>query len=202
MKNEETDRYPAGDHDAGGLDIARDDGTGARWEYSCYYHEDTDSLSSVSSSRLDYTINPDNGERVLGEYAYEGLDDENSGAEFTIDRDGFLIWKDGREDAGAGLKFINIGRFDGLWKNEKEGSTQDATGNDVVVDDTNTFAKVSLFFDDEIEEINGGIATEIINAIEEDMYKNDSFYTIQGIKVAKPTTKGVYIHNGKKIFIK
>ena len=102
------------------LDIARDDGTGARWEYSCYYHEDTDSLSSVSSSRLDYTINPDNGERVLGEYAYEGLDDENSGAEFTIDRDGFLIWKDGREDAGAGLKFINIGRFDGLWKNEKE----------------------------------------------------------------------------------
>ena len=45
-------------------------------------------------------------------------------------------------------------------------------------------------------------AVQIINAIEEDMYKNDSFYTIQGVKVSKPTTKGVYIHNGKKVYIK
>lgn len=88
------------------------------------------------------------------------------------------------------------------WTNEKNGSSQDATGNDVVVDDDNTYAKISLFFGDDFEDVNGGNATEIINAIEEDMYKNDSFYTIQGVKVAKPTTKGVYIHNGKKIYIK
>ena len=61
------------------LDITRDDGTGAIWEYSCYYHEDTDSLVSVSSSRSDYTINPDNGDKVIGEYAYEGMDEENQG---------------------------------------------------------------------------------------------------------------------------
>ena len=102
------------------LEITKDDGTGVRWEYSCYYHEDTDSLCSVSSSKLGFTINPDNGEQVLGEYAYEGMDEDNQGTEFTIDPDGFLIWKDGHEDAGAGLKFANIGRFDGLWKNEKE----------------------------------------------------------------------------------
>lgn len=89
------------------------------------------------------------------------------------------------------------------WKNEKSGSSQDATGNDVVVDTrAAAYSKISLFFDEDFEEVNGGIATEIINSIEEDMYKNDSFYTLQGIKVAKPTTKGVYIHNGKKIFIK
>jgi hypothetical protein len=88
------------------------------------------------------------------------------------------------------------------WKNEKEGSSQDATGNDVVVDENNTYAKISLFFDEDIEDVNGGVSTEIINAIEEDMYKNDSFYTLQGVKVAKPTSKGVYIHNGKKIYIK
>lgn len=102
------------------LEITNEDGTGARWEYACYYHEDTDSLSSVSSSRLDYTIDPDTGDQVFGECAYEGLDEENQGTEFTIDSDGFLIWKDGHDDAGAGLKFANIGRFDGVWKNEAE----------------------------------------------------------------------------------
>ena len=88
------------------------------------------------------------------------------------------------------------------WQDEKNGSSQDATNNDVVVDENNTYAKISLFFDEDFEELNGGIATEIINSIEEDMYKNDSFYTLQGVKVAKPTAKGVYIHNGKKILIK
>ncbi len=88
------------------------------------------------------------------------------------------------------------------WRDEKNYSSQDATGNDVVVDENNTYAKISLFFDEDIEDVNGGVSTEIINAIEEDMYKNDSFYTLQGVKVAKPTSKGVYIHNGKKIYIK
>ena len=89
------------------------------------------------------------------------------------------------------------------WRDEKNGSSQDATGNDVVVDTrANAYSKISLFFDEDIEELGSGIATAIINSIEEDMYKNDSFYTLQGVKVAKPTTKGVYIHNGKKILIK
>ena len=85
------------------------------------------------------------------------------------------------------------------WKNEKEGTIQDAT-EEAVVDDSN--AKVSLIFDEIFEEMNGGITTEIKEAIDAEMYKNDSFYTIQGVKVAKPTTKGVYIRNGKKIYIK
>ncbi len=99
------------------LDIAKDDGTGSIWEYSCYYHEDTDCLSSVSSSRTNYGIDPETNEKIIGETVYEGLDEE-TGTEFTIDADGFLIWKDGHDDAGAGLKFANIGRFDGVWKNE------------------------------------------------------------------------------------
>lgn len=84
------------------------------------------------------------------------------------------------------------------WTNESTGSSQNATGEAT----PSQYAKISLFFDDDFEELNGGIATEIINSIEEDMYKNDSFYTLQGVKVAKPTAKGVYIHNGKKILIK
>lgn len=100
------------------LEIRNDDETGATWEYACYYHEDTDCLSSVSSSRTNFTIDPDTGEKIPGETVYDGLDDEDKGTEFTIDADGFLIWKDGHEDAGAGLKFANIGRFEGVWKNE------------------------------------------------------------------------------------
>ena len=96
------------------------DGTGSLWQYSCYYHEDTDSLLSVSSSRTAYTIRPDSGDKVYGDAVYEDLDAENQSTEFSIDADGFLIWKDGHDDAGAGLKFADIGRFEGVWKNETE----------------------------------------------------------------------------------
>lgn len=85
------------------------------------------------------------------------------------------------------------------WKDEGEGSSQIGELNGAT---PSQYSKISLLFIDDFEDVNGGIATEIINAIEEDMYKNDSFYTIQGVKVSKPTTKGVYIHNGKKVYIK
>ena len=96
------------------------DGTGALWQYSCYYVEDTDSLLSVSSSRTDFTVDPDTGDTVYGDTVYEGIDEEGQNTEFTIDADGCLIWKDGHDDAGAGLKFADIGRFEGVWRNEAE----------------------------------------------------------------------------------
>ena len=94
---------------------------GSEYEYACYYHEDTDSLVSLSSLRSDYTINPDTGDEIYGDtYAYEGIDEEGKETEFVIDGDGFLIWKDGHDDAGAGLKFVNIGTFEGIWRNEEK----------------------------------------------------------------------------------
>lgn len=93
---------------------------GSLWEYACYYHEDTDSLVSVSSSRTDYTITLDTGDREYKDPVYEGIDDGNQCTEFSIDADGCLIWEDGHENAGAGLRFTNIGRFDGVWRNETE----------------------------------------------------------------------------------
>ena len=102
------------------LEMDREGGTGSRWEYACWYHEDTDNLVSVSSTRTDYTTDPDTGDKVYGETVYEGFDDENQCTEFSIDADGCLIWKDGRDDAGAGLRFVNIGQFDGVWRNEAE----------------------------------------------------------------------------------
>lgn len=93
---------------------------GSEWEYSCYYQEATDSLVSISSSRVNYTIDPDTLDRVYGAPVYEGLDEEGQGAEFTINEKGCLVWNDRRENAGAGLEFVNNGRFEGLWKNEAE----------------------------------------------------------------------------------
>ena len=93
---------------------------GAEWEYSCYYVEEKDALISVSSSRTDYTVRYEDGEKVYAEPAYEGFDEEGRETAFTIDGHGCLIWKDGREDAGAGLEFRDIGRFEGVWRNEEE----------------------------------------------------------------------------------
>ena len=116
------------------LEITKDDGTGSIWEYSCYYQEDKDCLSSVSSSRTNYRIDPNTGDRITGETVYEGLDEEK-GTEFTIDGDGFLIWKDGHDDAGASLKFANIGEFEGLWKNEAEETEAEFQWNGATADE-------------------------------------------------------------------
>ena len=92
----------------------------SEWEYSCYYNEEADALESVSSLRADYTVNLDTGEPVFAGNAYEGLDEENGVTIFALDDSGCLLWKDAHEDAGAGLLFTDIGRFEGTWRNEEE----------------------------------------------------------------------------------
>ena len=63
-------------------------------------------------------------------------------------------------------------------------------------DDESSFAKVMMLFDDEM----GGV-TEV-NKVEVTTKRNDNaYYTLQGFKVLRPT-KGIFIHNGKKIVIK
>lgn len=97
-----------------------EEGTGTLWEYSCDYSEEKDALVSISSSKTEYTYNADTGDQEFKDDAYEGIDDENTVTEFTLDEGGLLHWADGRENAGEGLAFSNIGRFEGMWKNEAE----------------------------------------------------------------------------------
>ncbi len=94
--------------------------SGSSYEYSCFYNEEKDALISVSSSRRDYKISDDGLDKTFAEPQYDGPDEENQETVFTIDENGCLIWKDGHDDAGAGLKFTNIGRFKGVWRNEAE----------------------------------------------------------------------------------
>ena len=102
------------------IEADNQEGGGTEWEYACYYMKDTDSLLSVSSSRTDFTRDPATGSKVYAPSAYSGLDDENMNSEFTIDGNGFLLWKDAHDNAGADLQFISIGGFSGLWRNDAE----------------------------------------------------------------------------------
>lgn len=57
-------------------------------------------------------------------------------------------------------------------------------------------AKMKLVFDDETSGV-----TEIKNVEVNKQNNDNAYYTLQGIKVLRPT-KGIFIHNGKKIVIK
>lgn len=102
------------------IEADNQEGGGTEWEYACYYMKDSDSLLSINSSRTDFTYDADTGDKVYAPSAYSGLDDENMSSGFTIDENGFLLWKDAHDNAGADLQFMNIGGFSGLWKNEAE----------------------------------------------------------------------------------
>ena len=97
------------------------EGTGTLWQYSCYYMEESDTLMSISSSKVTFTFDPAfPDERTYAQEEYEGLDDEGRETVFSINEEGRLIWQDGHENQGADLEFINIGRFYGSWKNSEE----------------------------------------------------------------------------------
>lgn len=50
--------------------------------------------------------------------------------------------------------------------------------------------------------VDYGIATEINDMNSKVANYDDSYYTLQGLKVNTPTKSGIYIHNGKKVVIK
>lgn len=64
-------------------------------------------------------------------------------------------------------------------------------------EDDASLAKMMIVFDDEED----GSVTEIKNVETVKTHHDNAYYTLQGIKVLNPT-KGIYIHNGKKIVIK
>ena len=82
------------------------------------------------------------------------------------------------------------------WKNEKGGTSSDGIGSE------SNNSKISFIYSLDEEEEFGGIAMVIRKAIEEADMEDGEFYTLQGVKVNRPTAKGVYIHNGKKVLVK
>ncbi len=87
-----------------------DTGKGFIWELHASYIPGEDLLRAVTASKWDASLQ--DGELVKGD-ALQYEDTENTST-FTL-KDGKLIWSDSKEDAGAGLTFTPIGRFEGTW---------------------------------------------------------------------------------------
>ena len=93
---------------------------GTLWEYSCRYNEEKDCLLSTSSRKVNYTMDVNTLEKTFAENEYEGLDADDAVTVFSLSDSGKLVWKDGHENMGQDLEFTNIGRFNGLWRNEEQ----------------------------------------------------------------------------------
>ena len=80
------------------------DGLEDVWEYSA----ETDESGALRAVPTGLHYQRDITSNDLGRTYYE-----DGGAEFVIDENGNLIWKDLKEDAGKGLTFVKIGSFYG-----------------------------------------------------------------------------------------
>ena len=73
------------------------------WQYSCYYHEEDNTLAAVPFGiRTDYVYG-DDGELVSAAEIYNDGD-----AVFSLDAEGYLIWEDQKENAGDGMRFEKL----------------------------------------------------------------------------------------------
>ena len=82
------------------------------WNYTCVYDAELNSLVSVDDA--------ENTKRVMtldDEHAETGSEivDAEAKATFTLDEDGLLLWKDEKNDEGAGVTFEKIGWFEGYY---------------------------------------------------------------------------------------
>ena len=87
------------------------DGT-AEWDYCCLYDAaektlkaDTDLENTKSIITMD-----EEGSVTANDVVYT-----DGAAVFSLNGEGKLIWKDEKEDAGAGFAFEKIGWYEGLW---------------------------------------------------------------------------------------
>ena len=79
------------------------------WDYFCVYDEARKALVTSGegySSTKTLITRDEEGSEVSREVAYS-----DGEAEFSINEDGKLVWKDAKEDAGAGAEFERIGWF-------------------------------------------------------------------------------------------
>lgn len=78
------------------------------------------------------------------------------------------------------------------WANEPK------TGNGTDYIESGSSARILLSFGDETD---GSDITEI-GTVNSNSIDDDCFYTIQGVKLSQPHGRGLYIHKGKKIFVR
>ena len=90
---------------------------------------------------------------------------------------------------------VPVIRFDN--NNETDQQQPDFTFEDEL-SDTDSQIAIGLAFEDEDTEVDG-IKTVNTNSMKAN---DDAWYTLQGVKVNKPVSGGVYIRNNQKVVIK
>ena len=65
--------------------------------------------------------------------------------------------------------------------------------------DTSAGAKIAIVFED--ADLSQTTSLKNVDEIVENVHDN-SYYTLEGVKVSSPLAKGVYVHNGKKVVVK
>ena len=76
------------------------------WEYSCYYHEDDNTLVSMPFGMRTDLVYSEESELPAYTIVYE-----DGQATFPLDEEGHLIWTDEKENAGEGMLFEYIGEY-------------------------------------------------------------------------------------------
>lgn len=83
-----------------------------KWDYTCIYDEEQKALVSLDSeANVKSVISLDEE----GSEADREVLDTEAKASFTLNENGRLVWKDEKEDAGAGMEFEKIGWFAGTF---------------------------------------------------------------------------------------
>ena len=73
------------------------------WEYSCFYHEDDNTVVSMPFGIKTELVFDENGNETSATAAYE-----DGQATFKIDENGYLVWIDEKENAGGGMRFEKL----------------------------------------------------------------------------------------------
>ena len=74
-----------------------------QWDYSCSWDEDSKTLVSLPFGLLTKFVYNDDGDVVSSEEIYS-----DGEASFSLDGEGCLIWKDEKENAGEGMRFVKM----------------------------------------------------------------------------------------------
>ena len=85
------------------------------WEYSCYYHEDDNTLVSMPFGIRKELVYSDDNELPEITVVYEDGD-----AVFSLDEEGHLIWTDLKENMGKDMQFEWISEVPDVEEDETE----------------------------------------------------------------------------------
>ena len=125
------------------------------WEYSCFYHEEDNTVISMPfGTRKEFAYNGDGEITSITEVYDDGE------AVFSLDAEGYLLWQDEKENAGEGMRFEKLPEkpqvltFDTIGEAmEAEGYTGIAGSDDsysvVIVELDGTYLRAVAAMDDE-----------------------------------------------------